>query len=130
MSKRHAESPELTGRYICPFCSNTQSFTGYDDRGYPGDACECEAQEQGGECTCEVTLTQEFVMHDGEPHYFLHEGGGSGAEIGSYTRIRCGACRQLIYVDAEYTDDGVRRDPPCELLNGRGTVPAETDGES
>lgn len=103
----HDKSPEETGRYVCPFCDNAWHFVGYDDRGFPGDACKCEAQEQEGvECKCEVTLTQEFVVHDGEPDWSSFEGGGSGAVIGSYTRIRCGACQQLIYVEPGYTDEG------------------------
>ena len=81
------DSPEETNHYACPTCGNTRSFVGYDDRGYPGpDECECGKNI----CGCEVRLTQYFtVQEDGSIDYQPSEGGGRGAEIGSYTRIKC-----------------------------------------
>jgi hypothetical protein len=89
------KSPEETEHYACPSCGNTRFFVGYDDRGYPGpDECECGKNT----CDCEVTLEQHFTVHeDGSIDYQAFEGGGRGAEIGSYTRIRCAACKELIW---------------------------------
>jgi hypothetical protein len=33
-------SPESTGVYKCG-CGNEHEFVGYDERGFPGDACQC-----------------------------------------------------------------------------------------
>ncbi len=95
-------SPEETGHYACPSCGNTRSFVGYDDRGYPGsDECECGK----GVCECEVTLKQHFTVHcDGSVDYQAFEGGGSGAEIGDYTRIQCAVCGQRIWTEPRDSD--------------------------
>jgi hypothetical protein len=89
------ESPEETEHYACSNCGNTHSFVGYDDRGYPGpDECECGKNL----CACEVTLTQHFTVHEnGSIDYQAFEGGGRSAEIGSYTRIRCTTCNEIIW---------------------------------
>ena len=91
------ESPEETGHYACPHCGNTRSFVGYDDRGYPGpDECDCENDV----CACQETLKQYFiVLQDGSVHYHAFEGGGFGAEIGSYTRIQCAICDEFIWTE-------------------------------
>lgn len=89
------KSPEETEHYACPSCGNTRSFVGYDDRGYPGpDECECGKRI----CECEVTLEQHFTVHaDGSIDYHAFEGGGRGAQIASYTRIKCAVCKELIW---------------------------------
>ncbi|MCK9513679.1 MAG: hypothetical protein M0R28_20980 [Pigmentiphaga sp.] len=103
MPAPHTESPEDTNRWECPFCGERDRFEGHDDKGFPGDECECEAQENGGECTCEVTLSQPLtIVRDPqdnfeEVYYDSFVGGGSGAEIGSYHRIDCRACGAEIW---------------------------------
>jgi hypothetical protein len=89
------DSPEQTGRYACANCGNARSFIGYDDRGYPGpDECDCEKDV----CVCEITLKQYFTVHaDGCISYQAFEGGGFGAEIGSYTRIQCAVCTAFVW---------------------------------
>lgn len=112
MSERHKQSPESTNDYRCLSCDNRTYFIGYDDRGYPGAACSCGAWErdeeryEDAECTCRVTLKQLFKIEDGEPHYDIYVGGGADAEIGSYTRIRCAQCLELIYVEPGFDDAG------------------------
>lgn len=106
----HEQSPEKTGRYECQHCGNRERFTGHDDRGYPGKEWEdhdagcpldCDDPEPGAYCTCEVTLSQPFTVDaDGEIDYDRHEGGASGAEIGSYTRIDCGVCGLNIWTES------------------------------
>jgi hypothetical protein len=96
------KSPEEAEHYACPSCGNTRFFVGYDDRGYPGhDECECGKNI----CECEVTLRQYFTVHEGGSiDYQAFEGGGRGAEIGSYTRIRCAACEELIWAPTPEDD--------------------------
>jgi hypothetical protein len=91
------QSPEETGRYVCLRCHNRRSFIGYDDLGYPGpEECECDKDP----CECKVTLSQPFtIAPDGAVRYHAFEGGGFGAEIGSYTRIKCAVCGQFIWRD-------------------------------
>lgn len=98
---RATVSPETTGVYVCHHCGNKEKFTGYDDNGFPGNECECESQNGTGiECTCKVTLTQDFtVAPDGELIYQAHVGGGNGADIGTYNRIECGECGEEIWND-------------------------------
>jgi len=89
------KSPEEAEHYACPSCGNTRSFVGYDDCGYPGpDECECGKNI----CECQVTLKQHFTVHeDGSIDYQAFEGGGRGAQIASYTRIKCAVCKELIW---------------------------------
>lgn len=92
-------SPEETGIYLCPGCGNTEAFVGHDDRGYPGDECECGHLEgERDECVCKVTLSQRFtVLSNGEPFYEAFEGGGRNSNIGEYTRIDCARCGKEIW---------------------------------
>lgn len=103
--EKHTESPEQTERYECPECGNVERFIGYDDRGFPGDECECEAQDTDQECTCEVTLAQPFRVEwdNGRPDvvYEAFTGGGCDAMIGQYTRIECVECYSEIWTEED-----------------------------
>lgn len=98
------ESPESTGIYRCPDCGNTERFTGEDNRAYPGADCTCGAywSSYADECTCEVTLRQDFDVQQGGPEglvdidYHLHSG-GYDAEINTYTRIECRDCGAVVW---------------------------------
>ncbi len=92
-ARESAPSPEVTKRYRCPVCGNTERFIGIDDHGYPGEDCDCDQDP----CVCEVTLRQPFTVTDGQEHYAAFEGGGFGAEIGSYTRVECADCGAEIW---------------------------------
>lgn len=106
-------SPEETGAFFCP-CGNKTEFTGLDARGFPGfGECECGYMDEDGEkagevaeCTCTTLLEQDFevVRHAGgwEVNYHEFYGGGSGAEIGDYTKIVCRACGQTLWEDPEH----------------------------
>lgn len=89
-------SPEVTGDYKCPECSNTLLFTGIDVRGFGGrDACDCTDYD---ECVCSTELRQDFfVTEDGEVEYHAFTGGESGAEIGRYTSIKCRVCGAVVW---------------------------------
>lgn len=114
---KHPLSPEETGVYICPACSNTELFTGIDARGYGGpDVCECDAstvenaQRAGdSECVCLTELRQDFrlVAIDDQGNYLepaidyeAFTGGGSGADIGNFTSIICQPCGNTIWKEA------------------------------
>ncbi len=95
------ESPEVTGDYHCPRCSNERCFIGIDRHAYPGANCLCGAYgKEGRECTCQATITQPFVVLHASPmldiDYQLHDG-GYDSEIGSYERIECGECQAVIW---------------------------------
>ena len=93
------ESPETAGHYRCSQCGNTAEFIGFDDHGFPGDACECGKET----CECQVTLRQPFrVLVDGQVVYEAFTGGGRGAEIGSYDRIKCGRCGSQNWPASEF----------------------------
>lgn len=101
------QSPEATGDYRCPACGNTKDFVAYDDRGYAGDDPDehrdnCRIHNGDTVCDCDVTLVQPVThLGNGELDYGLFEGGGPGAVIGQYTRIRCAACDAYLYKQAE-----------------------------
>lgn len=110
-------SPEETLDWRCPKCPNTTLFTGIDAHGYGGDidehddACPYAAgpkyPDDAPECICETELTQDFEVHGPGPddiEYHAHEGGGSGAEIGSYTTILCRACGATVWTEETTTD--------------------------
>jgi hypothetical protein len=101
------KSPKETEHYACPSCGNTRSFVGYDAHGYPGpDECECGKNI----CQCEVTLEQHFIVHeDGSIDYHAFEGGGRGAEIGSYTRIKFAVCKELIWAPTSENPGSISR---------------------
>jgi len=57
------QSPEVTGVWLCPKCSNRRRFIGTDSDGYGGpEVCECEASAVGAhdglECLCSTELVQ------------------------------------------------------------------------
>jgi DNA-directed RNA polymerase subunit RPC12/RpoP len=93
------DSSEITGDYRCSHCGDTAEFIGFDDHGFPGDACECGQRI----CECQVTLRQPFrVLANGQIVYVAFTGGGWGAEIGSYDRIECGRCGRQIWPASEF----------------------------
>lgn len=106
---QHAESPEVTEDYRCLACGNTESFTGYDAHGWAGDEWQCEngVCDPDGTCECETLLVQPFTVlrnAAGEVEaiaYDCHEGGGSGAEISTYTRIDCRECGAVLWDSGE-----------------------------
>lgn len=98
------QSPEITGDYQCPKCPNRTHFIGWDHDGYGGPLeCECGAYDEyggasGAECCCSAVLRQPFtILPDGEVVYAAFEGGGCGAEIGSYDTIECAECGYYIW---------------------------------
>lgn len=104
----HTVSPEASERWECPFCGERAHFVGHDDEGYPGEDCVCEASEDpDAACTCKVTLSQPLTVERDEDGRFVdidyhsHVGGGSGAEIGMYSRIDCYACGREIWRENE-----------------------------
>lgn len=114
-----SRSPEEAGAYVCPACGEREAFVGTDHRGADGsDACDCDGagpEENGGhadDCAvlADVVLTQTFrvIEQDGTREgaaldYDAFEGGESGAEIGSYTRIACGRCGAVLWQDPTLT---------------------------
>jgi len=114
---QYAKSPEATGTYTCLVCGNREHFTGVDHHGTAGDVDDCDVCHPGDGmyCDCPTTLTQGFRVNsdasdeerqrivDGRAianeyvDYDSHEGGGSGAEIGSYDEVWCGRCGALLW---------------------------------
>lgn len=105
------DSPESTGVYRCT-CGNEEAFVGVDAHGWGGDeACEVDHGEDW--CSCDTVLVQPFtvvVNGDGSDplsaaiDYDTFDGGGSGAEIGTYCTIICDGCGAIVW-ENESADD-------------------------
>lgn len=136
---QYAKSPEETGLYTCKRCGNRERFHGTDHNGTAGEI-DCDDCERRGLdfCECPTILYQDFrvdpddsdeerqVTDDRGIHinvnidYDSHEGGGSGAEIGSYTRIECAECYALLWQDTDeiarlHPDIGAQYDAPSPI---------------
>jgi hypothetical protein len=109
-------SSEITGAYRCRRCGNITEFVGYDDCGYPGDACECGKVV----CECKVTLRQPFRVNRGEVVYEAFTGGGCDSEIGSYDRIHCGRCGAQIWPKPK-----APQHPDLDVANPQGSSSTE-----
>lgn len=114
---QHTESPEATGLYTCFACGNREHFIGIDHNGTAGKVDDCDecTPGVGMYCECPTVLTQPFSVEpdqtdeerqqrDPNGHhpaanvdYQSHEGGASGAEIGSYTQINCATCGAILW---------------------------------
>lgn len=69
----HSASPEVTGRYECPFCGNTEDFRGVDEA--------CGAY-------------QNFDVDEyGEEEHDVYD----PWDIGAYTEIQCQGCERAIW---------------------------------
>ncbi|MGI8547950.1 MAG: hypothetical protein ACR2M1_11550 [Gemmatimonadaceae bacterium] len=111
-------SPEVSGIYECPTCGERDGFVGTDTKGWGGpDFCDCgeDAGEHDTDCEvfADVELSQSFTVVEqngtasgAHVSYDSFEGGGSGAEIGTYTSIHCARCDALVW-EAGSASEGV-----------------------